>query len=263
MKNLAAIHSKHPVKSILSFIYYFPAALLLIVIAVLFKTLLGVPETDKSFYWAGICVLALLVILLLIARVSSLPAYSFDLYENGINILFRKKSKGEVPILFEDIAEVWTLSIPQTVDTNYIAFKSLDSDYYLISTKYADSKSFIKYFLEKYQEIKSPLLIEALQNGERLTFSTLPADGEKVIISAKAIIPYLQNAQLQEISLDKFSLFDGSKAFGLSDIGKVESVSGEINILTVSGNRLYSKPYMSICNADLFIRSLNTLTTQG
>lgn len=264
MKELGSFVKKYPVKWLLSFIYFLPIILLLIgIILIAISAFKSVPE-QRNYYWGIIGVMLVLVLILLGARAAALPKYYFELYEKGLKIQYFKNNKYPNEVYnFGEISEIWLFAINNGKNPNYLAFKLADDSYKIIPPKYSDSKGLIKKMCELYVADVSPIKSMELTQGQRLNFAVLPEDSLLVVNSEKAIIPYLQKSHKEFISLDRFSLFDGKMTYALSDINKaqISPNSGNITITTIDHKELYSRNYLSLCNADLFANLVNEMST--
>lgn len=260
MKNIGNHVKTHTPKPILSLLYLIPVFLLLVGIVAIAVAMVKASDAQRNYYYIGIGILCLLAIILLVMRRSALPKYHFELYENGIKIIYKKEKLADEEFSFEDISEIWNFSTNESRKANHLAFLATGSDYKVISPKYSDSKGLIKQFIVQYVKALEPTKSVALTKGERLTFPILPIGGENVVLSEKAIIPYLRNAQKGHLSLDRFSVFDGQKTYSLTDVDSVAiDKDANITMRSIAGNTLYSHSYFSVCNADLFVALMNDI----
>lgn len=256
MKNIGSFVKKHGVKQVISLLYLIPSLLLLVGLLMIAISMFKAPETERTMYLIGIGVLLILIIILLVARTASLPRYSFEMYENGIKIIYKNDKTPNEEYCFDEIPEIWHIAVDGGNKTTHVAFKGNDSlSYYVISSKISDSKGLIHNLTNKVNAQLLPGKSSALTQGERLVFAMLPAGGEHVMTSEKAIAPYLQQSKKEHLSVDRFSLFDGQKTFALADISSVNLDEKGANILvkSIAGTTLYTQNYFSICNANLFL----------
>jgi|GEM_PF-4772916 len=262
MKNIGTLVRKHNVKPTLNLLYIVPAVVLLAGIAAIAVAMSKVPAQEHTYYYVGMVLLAILAIILLAARAANLPKYSFERYENGLKIIYRKAKTPDESYVFDDITEIWNCSTNGGKHANHLAFKTSESDYKLISPKYVGYKSLMRNLSESYLKDILPNKSTALMHGDRLVFPMLEVGGEQVLVSEKSIVPYLQKSQKRQLSVDRFSLFDGLKTYALADIERVEwdKSSEHIVVRSIAGNVLYTQSYFAICNADLFLKLSEEIT---
>lgn len=256
MKNIGSLIKKYNDKQIISLLYLTPCFLLLVGIIATSISMFKAPETERTYYYIGIVILIVLVVILLAARISILPKYFFELHQNGIKIVYKKNKIPNDEIAFDEISEIWNISTNGGKKANYLAFKTdQDKDYKLISPKYNDYKGLMQRLTGAVVESNISYKNTALTHGERLVFPILSTDGETVLTSEKAILPYLQQSKKEHLSLDRFSIFDGLKTYSLSDIKSVnlDLSSACIVIESIAGTVLFTQNYFAVCNADLFL----------
>lgn len=260
MANLGKFVKKYPVKWTISLIYFIPVVILVVVFVLIGR---NYSSPDKSGLWAIFGVIALLVILLQYARYRALPKYNFELFENGLKVVCRKEVQTETQYEFADIVDIWEFAIGNNAKTNYLALKGATGNYQVISPKYANSQQLIANLLAGYKAARLPLLVESVNQGHRISFAVMPEDGEKVVQTEKAIIPYLQQATWGQISIDRFSLFDGNKTYSIADIQNVQldDATGNIIVHSLIGTPLYTKSFFAIDNAGLLVELLNALVS--
>lgn len=264
MKNMGAFLKKYPVKWSLNVLYFIPVVLLAIGCVWMAVSGFKLPADQRGYYWGGIGVLLVLMVIFLVARVQALPKYYFELYENGLKIRYLNNKITDAIFPFEEIAEIWLFAIGNGRTPNYLAFRTVDGHYTVIPPKYNDSTGLLRKVVEQYIEVMNPVQETALTKGGRLEFPALPEDGVLALPSEKAILPYLEKSEKEAVSLDRFSLFDGKMAYALADISMagIDTQSGNIIVKTVGGKVLYSRSYLSLCNADLFVRLVNDLSAK-
>ncbi|PZP49672.1 MAG: hypothetical protein DI598_07265 [Pseudopedobacter saltans] len=255
MKNIGSFVKRHGIKPTVSLLYIVPAVLLFVGIVMVFISMFKAPPTERTFHWVGIGILLLMIIILLIARVAALPKYFFEMYENGIKIIYKKDKTPNEEYCFDEISEIWHLAIDGGNKTTNLVFKPSDVDYKLISSKISDCKGLFRNLTEAVVKQLLPSKSAALTHGERLVFPILVSGGEQVMTSEKAILPYFKQAKKEHLSLDRFSVFDGQKTYALADVSEVVMDQPSVNILinSIVGSTLYTQSYFSIGNADLFM----------
>lgn len=260
MKNIGNLVRKHGTKSIINIAYLVPVFLLLIGIVLIAVAMFKALETERTYYYVGMVILAILAIILLVGRASTLPKYYFELYEKGIKIIYKKEKKADEEYAFDEIAEIWTFSTKGEKNANGLAFLPVGGSYTVISSKFSNYKGLIKEFIGLFVNEQKSTKSNALTQGERLSFPTLPEGGENVIQSEKAVVPYLQKSKKGHLSLDRFSVFDGKTTYALADIDAAK-IDSENNIVlhSVAGNILYQTSCFSVCNANLFVELVNDI----
>lgn len=265
MKNLGSLIKKYGVKQIINLAYIVPVILLIVGIVMIAISMFKALETDRNYYLIAMVILLVLILILLIARASNLPKYGFELYENGIKVIYKKDKTPNEEYSFDEIGELWHVSTSGGVKGTNMVFRSNTEDYKLISSKIADYKGLIAKLSTAVVAQQLPEKSQALTQGGRLSFAMLPPGGEQVLISEKAILPYFKQAKKEHFSLDRFSLFDGQKTYALADISKVimEKSSGNILIQSIAGNTLYTQNYFGVCNVDLFLAIMEELVVNS
>lgn len=264
-KSLGNIIKSHAIKSFYSIMYIFPSILLIVVAVMLATFIPKVSPENHVWYWAGIVIALVLVILLLIAKNANMPKYSFISYENGIKVIFRNKKLEPKELYFSDLTETWLFDFEKDNNPDHMAFRTLDDGYFVVTNKYTTHKKMIDYVLKRQQEVLGDVRVNEINDGKRLTFLKFKSGGENVVNAEKAIIPYLTKSEKDTISIDRFSIYDGDTAYSIADISKAEISGSPLNIHVVSlaGKTLLSVPYYAVCNADLFVRVVNGLTQKG
>lgn len=261
MKNIGNLVKQYTPKPIISILYLIPVFLLLVGIIWIGVAMFKAPDAERAYYYIGMGVLAILIIVLLVGRSSAIPKHSFELYDNGIKIVYKKEKTPDEEFVLEDISEIWNFSTNGGSKANYLAFLPISGDYKVISPKFSDYRGLMQALIEKYVSVLAPVKSEALTHGERLIFPKLPEDGEKVVTSEKAIVPYLKSVQKEHLSLDRFSLFDGQKTFALTDIKSANIEKTNIVVKSIANEPIYIKSYFAVSNADLFLKLINEITT--
>ncbi|WP_447641145.1 MULTISPECIES: hypothetical protein [Chitinophagaceae] len=258
MKNIGNPIKQYGAKPIVNLLYLIPVVLLLAGIVGIAIAMFKAPTTERNYYYIGMVILLVLIVILLIGRSSALPQYSFELCEKGIRIVYKKEKIADEEFGFDEITEIWQFATNGSSGANHLAFLPIGADYKIISPKFSNYKGLMRKFVEIYLKSIEPIRSAALTKGDRLVFPMLPTDGENIVQSEKAIIPYLKQTQKEHLSLDRFSVFDGQKTYALADIQTAE-INSENNIIvnSVAGTMLYRKSYFAVCNADLFVRLVN------
>lgn len=261
-KSLGNINKSHMIKGIYSMMFIFPAVIL-IVVAVMLGVFMGKVESQQHIYFEiGIGLALLLVIILLIMKNGNMPKYHFVTYDNGIKVLYRKKQKPDAEILFEEISDAWLFNFERGTQPQYLAFKTANSDYFLVSPKYSSNDKLIQTILSMQQQTQADALATSITEGRRVGFKHFANWAEGVILSEKAIIPYLKAAKFDEVSVDRFSIYDGDRAYAILDINRVEYHDDtKVHIISKAEDTIFKLPYYSMDNADLFIRVVNHLST--
>ena len=259
MKNIGNIVKRHGVRPVISLLYVLPVMLLLAGIVLVAVSMFKAPDTERTYYYIGMGILLVLVIILLAARSKAIPKHYFELYEKGLKIIHQKEKIADEEYRFDEITEIWHFSMTGSRSANYLAFLPGGGSYKIISPKFSDYKGLIKDLVDLYLKELEPVKSMALTKGERLGFPMLPTGGESVVLSEKAIVPYLQKVKKEHLSVDRFSVFDGKQTYALADIdfAKIDTSDGNIVVHSIAGNPLYTKNYFAVCNGDLFVALVN------
>jgi hypothetical protein len=263
MKSLGALISTHKGKKFYQIIYLIPMVILLLMCYPIGKAIVNAPEQNRMMIYILLGMNIVLFLILLVAMNRSKPAYYFELFENGIRLVYKNEKKEPTEILFSEIVHCWQYRLPQNERTpNLLAFEYGNKEFIGINSKYVNVKSFIKHFLEKYNEIQLPIKQDSLQKGERIHFSLLPPTTPQTILAEVAYLPFIKNVTPTIISLDKFSLFAGDKAESISSISsaKVNPETGTLTIFSTSGAIVFEYGCDLISDADLLLRLINFLT---
>jgi hypothetical protein len=224
------------------------------------------PENQPFLLVAAIVAFAAGVVFLLL-RQKKLVREQFWLYEQGIKVT-GGKNPPEDSLLFTEIGQVYRfVSGSQSPAPDNLAFRRDDKDNWkLITPKIAASGELIKLFLEKHLEQQGREWAAQLEAGKRLYFTYLTETGKwnsRLLADGTKHRPL--DLPVKTLSLDKFTLHVEDNTYALNETATVQvnNWSDAVTLTEKSGRKIFSVPYLSLFNADLFIQLVNHLTRKG
>ncbi|QES90518.1 hypothetical protein [Rhizosphaericola mali] len=263
MKSLGTLISIHKGKKLYQIIYTIPIVILLLMCYPIGKVILNTSADNRFMLYVLLGMNTLLIVILLIFMRRSRPSFYFELFENGVRLVYNNVKKEPKEILFEDISNYWQYRLPLNNQyPNILVFEYNKKDLVGINTKFNASSAFIKKFIERFGEIHLSILKEAISNGGRIDFFLLPSTTPQTILAEDAFLPFIKNLTFSKISLDKFTLFDGEKAESISSISsaKINPVTRALTIFSTSGAVVFEYEYDLVSKPDLLLQMINFLT---
>lgn len=224
------------------------------------------PENRQFLLVAAIVAIAAGILFLFLRR-KKLAHEQFWLYEHGIKVT-GGKNPPEDSLLFTEIGQVYRfVSGSQTSAPDNLAFRRDDKDSWkLITPKIAGSGELIKLFLEKHLEQQGREWTAQLEAGKRLYFAYLTETGKwNSSLLANGTRHRPLDLPVKTLSLDKFTLHVEDNTYALNETATVQvnNWSDAVMLTDKSGKKIFSVPYLSLLNADLFIQLVNHLTRKG
>lgn len=197
---------------------------------------------------AGVAAI-LLGTLLLALRYYLRPMLTYSLYEHGVRVLDHRSHK-ERFIAFEKIADIYHSRGSRLLGglNDTMAFRTSEATlWYSIKSNISHSRQLIETLIQQQIQQRGPLALNALYQGEKLTFGYLHG--------SRGWFGSWQEKPTQTLRLSATTLSTAREQVQIEKVHRLENNTqhGTIRLLDLQGNELFSLGYYSLFSADLFI----------